>query len=204
MAAQMLSAEAGMPEHATELLDMIERNVLLETALVDDLLDVTRIAQGKLELSLERVDVHEILTRSLEICHSHLIKKGHKISTNLQAEHSQVMGDSTRLQQVFWNLIQNACKFTPPGGKLEVTTSNTATHVVIAFRDNGVGIRPESLPKLFDAFTQADASIARTFGGLGLGLSIAKATVCAHGGTIGVTSEGLGTGATFTVELPCS
>ena len=183
-------------------LEVIRRNVELEARLIDDLLDVTRIAKGKLQLSFETVSVHEILQRAFEICRGEILAKNLRIEFRLRAEFTHVDGDPARLQQVFWNLIKNSVKFTPPQGRIIIETFNpTPDHIEIRTTDTGIGIEPEKIGKIFNAFEQGQSSITRRFGGLGLGLAISKAMVAAHGGTITVQSEGKDRGATFIVTL---
>ena len=183
-------------------LEVIRRNVELEARLIDDLLDVTRIAKGKLQLSFEVTSVHEALRRVYEICREDIRQKDLSFEFRLQAERDYVHGDPARLQQVFWNLIKNGVKFTASGGHIVVQTENLSDHrIAIRTIDSGIGVDPNKIGKIFNAFEQGQSSITRKFGGLGLGLAISKAMVRAHGGTISVESEGLGKGTTFTVVL---
>jgi len=183
-------------------LAVIRRNVELEARLIDDLLDVTRIAKGKLQLSFEVTSIHETLERAYEICREDILQKKLRFEFRLGAEHEYVNGDPARLQQVFWNLIKNGVKFTPAGGQITVETSNLDDdHIAIRTIDNGIGIDHGKIEKIFNAFEQGQSSITRKFGGLGLGLAISKAMVRAHGGTISVESAGLGRGSIFSVVL---
>jgi signal transduction histidine kinase len=143
-----------------------------------------------------------VLCAAADICQSELEKKQQKLSFDLQAVQTQVLGDSARLQQVFWNILKNASKFTPAQGEIFLGSSNEPGVVIITIRDNGIGIAPGELKNIFEAFRQGDGTIAREFGGLGLGLAIAKATVDHLGGEIFAQSNGPGTGSTFTVRLP--
>jgi two-component system CheB/CheR fusion protein len=204
MAAQMLMAEKSLSDDAQDALQMIQRNVRIETALIDDLLDVTRIKRGRLELEVSSVNVHDALHRAIEICRSGVEKKKQRLEVKLNAALHTLQGDSTRLQQVFWNLLQNASKFTPKGGHIEIHSFNSGGNLVIEIGDDGIGIAPEALPKLFEPFTQADPTVAKRYGGLGLGLTIARATIMAHGGTIKVLSEGSNRGCTMVIQLPLS
>ena len=197
-----LEASAPDTPEVRRALEVIRRNVELEARLIDDLLDVTRISKGKLQLSLETVSVHEILQRSYEICREEIAAKDLKIEFRLRAEHAHVEGDSARLQQVFWNLLKNASKFTPAHGEIKATSRNEGEWIVVDVVDSGCGIPTEALPRIFEPFQQANEAVRREFGGLGLGLAIAKAIVEAHGGTIVAASDGSGTGATITVRLP--
>jgi signal transduction histidine kinase len=185
-----------------QALDVIRRNVELEARLIDDLLDITRIAKGKLKLSLEPVSVHNVLQRALEICREDISQKALEIELNLNAHDHFVQGDPARLQQVFWNLIKNSVKFTEEGGRVSLATSNPQPgQIEIAVSDTGIGIEPDKVSKIFTAFEQGQSSITRKFGGLGLGLAISKAMVLAHGGIISASSPGPNRGATFSVRL---
>lgn len=185
-----------------QALEVIRRNVELEARLIDDLLDVTRIAKGKLQLSFEIVDVHEILQRAYEICREDMAKKSIEAKFELNAQSVHVEGDPARLQQVFWNLVKNSLKFTPDNGRITMTTSNTLPdEIEVRITDTGIGIEEEKIGKIFNAFEQGQASITRRFGGLGLGLAISKAMVDAHRGKIRVESPGKDKGSTFIVQL---
>ncbi|MFL6567615.1 MAG: ATP-binding protein [Chthoniobacterales bacterium] len=197
-----LEASASDKPDVRRALEVIRRNVELEARLIDDLLDVTRIAKGKLQLSFEAVSVHEILQRAFEICRGDILEKNLGIEFRLRAEQVHVEADPARLQQVFWNLIKNSVKFTPPQGRIIIETFNPSPEQIeIRTTDTGIGIEREKLAKVFNAFEQGQSSITRRFGGLGLGLAISKAMVSAHGGTIAVHSEGKDRGATFIVTL---
>src|SRR5437763_306252 len=166
------------------------------------LLDITRIAKGKLKLSLEPVSVHDVLQRALEICREEISQKALEIELNLNAHDHFVQGDPARLQQVFWNLIKNSVKFTDEGGRISLATSNPQPgQIEIDVSDTGIGIEPDKVSKIFTAFEQGQSSITRKFGGLGLGLAISKAMVLAHGGIISASSPGPNHGATFSVRL---
>jgi len=196
--------EAEMPdsEPVREALEVVRRNVELEARLIDDLLDVTRISKGKLQLSFETICIHQILQRAYEICRTEIEAKNLKVEFRLQAAHTHVEGDPARLQQVFWNLIKNSVKFTPENGRIIVETVNPAPNKIEArIIDTGIGIEGEKIDKIFNVFEQGQAEITRRFGGLGLGLSISKALINAHGGKISVQSPGKDQGATFSVEL---
>ena len=185
-----------------QALEIIRRNVELEARLIDDLLDVTRIAKGKLQLSFETVSVHETIQRAYEICGEDITNKKIRVEFRLKAQHPFVEGDPARLQQVFWNLIKNSVKFTAEGGNIILETANPSPEEIDAkIIDNGIGIEAEKIEKIFNAFEQGQTSITRRFGGLGLGLAISKAMVDAHRGKISVTSPGKDKGATFVVSL---
>jgi signal transduction histidine kinase/CheY-like chemotaxis protein len=196
----LMEASRELPASLREDLASIRRNVELESRLISDLLDLTRIAKGKLQLEIREVDLHQVLSSAIDICQreasAHLI-------TDLTATRRWVRGDQTRLQQVFWNLIGNAQKFTPPQGAIFVRTADLPDgDVRVEIKDTGAGIDPDVLPKLFNAFEQGAVRTERQQAGLGLGLSISKAVVEAHGGQIFVSSEGRGKGSKFVIELP--
>ena len=197
-----LEATAPSSPKLREALEVIRRNVELEARLIDDLLDVTRIAKGKLQLSFEVVDVHEILRRAYEICREDLAKKSIEVKFEFDAQGVHVEGDPARLQQVFWNLVKNSVKFTPANGRITIATSNILPdEIEVRITDTGIGIEPEKVEKIFNAFEQGQTSITRRFGGLGLGLAISKAMVDAHRGKIHVESPGKDKGSTFVVQL---
>ena len=196
--------EASIPDSpsAREALEVIRRNVELEARLIDDLLDVTRIAKGKLQLSFEIICVPEILQRAYEICREDIARKHLEVKFRLRAKSKHARGDPARLQQVFWNLIKNSVKFTPAEGRITIETLNpTPEEIEIRISDTGIGIEQEKIDKIFNAFEQGQSSITRRFGGLGLGLAISKAMVDAHGGKIRVESAGKDQGSTFALKL---
>jgi signal transduction histidine kinase len=203
---QLLEGDMSLSEEARDALATARRNVELEARLIDDLLDLTRVARGKLQLNLQDVDLNIVVRQAVEICSVDAADKGIKLILEAMAVGSRTMGDPARLQQVFWNLIKNAVKFTPPGGEIHVRCHNELTegreHAVVSVTDTGVGIEPGVLARVFDAFEQGSRSIARQFGGLGLGLAISKALVDLHSGSIHAHSQGRGHGATFSVRLP--
>jgi PAS domain S-box-containing protein len=200
---EVVQDDPTLSDSIRERFQTIRRNVELEAQLIDDLLDLTRIAKGKLQLSFDLVDAHALLRNVMEICDTNVREKKLTVDVELGAESHWVRGDSARLQQVFWNLVKNAIKFTPEGGSIRISTRELeGNRISIDVTDTGIGIQAEALEKIFDAFEQASRDITRLFGGLGLGLSISKALVEAHGGEIQATSEGDGRGATFSVLLP--
>jgi PAS domain S-box-containing protein len=182
---------------------MIRRNIELEAKLIDDLLDLTKIGRGKLQLHLETVDLHHTIENAVHVCSNEDMQmKRLSVSVNLAAGKHHVRGDPARLQQVFWNLLKNAVKFTLAGGKISVTSSNDASgRVRVSVADTGIGIEPQVLPRIFDAFEQGEVATTRNFGGLGLGLAISRGLVEAHGGTIAAASSGRNRGSTFTIAL---
>ncbi|MBW4541615.1 MAG: PAS domain S-box protein [Myxacorys chilensis ATA2-1-KO14] len=183
-------------------LETIERNAKLQTQLIEDLLDVSRILQGKLNLKMAPVNLEATLEASLETLRLAIEAKSIQVHTLLKPIAGQVLGDSARLQQVIWNLLSNAVKFTPEGGRVEIRLNYTASHAQLQVNDTGRGIVASFLPHVFEYFRQADGTTTRTFGGLGLGLAIVRHLVELHGGTVGAESAGEGQGATFTVKLP--
>jgi len=194
------------PDPVRSALEVTKRNITLEARLIDDLLDITTITQGKLSLCYECVDAHELIHRASAICHDEVGRAGIGFSMQLDAKQTIVNGDPARLQQIFWNLIKNAVKFTPRGGLVSLKSYNevgpTGPWLVVEVHDTGIGLSPNSIPRLFSAFEQGEREITRQFGGLGLGLAISRSLAEAHGGTLTAASEGLGHGATFRFKLP--
>jgi PAS domain S-box-containing protein len=196
-----------LPLEIREQLADIERNVALEARLIDDLLDITKIAHGKLLFRAEECDAHVLINAAIEIAREEAIAKGIAIKRNLSAKRSRLMADPTRFQQVIWNLVRNAVKFTPWGGNVAVGTSEIMLAdgkpgLRIEITDTGIGIAANDLERIFAPFDQAGHSGDQKFGGVGLGLTIARAVVGLHGGMITARSGGLNCGATFVVELP--
>jgi PAS domain S-box-containing protein len=183
-------------------LETIERNAKLQAQLIEDLLDISRILQGKLRLDVSPVDLIATIEAAIETVRLSAEAKSIQLHVYLEPLVGQVLGDGDRLQQVIWNLLSNAIKFTPEGGRVDIRLEPVGTHAQITVSDKGQGINPDFLSHVFDAFRQADSKTTRRFGGLGLGLSIARHLVELHGGTIRADSAGEGQGATFTVQLP--
>jgi PAS domain S-box-containing protein len=191
-------------EETTERgLQAISRNVKAQVRLIDDLLDVSRIASGKMRLEVRPIELAPIVEAALETIGPAAEAKRLRVATVIDSS-GAVLGDPDRLQQVVWNLVSNAVKFTPKGGSIQVAVTRINSHVEISVSDTGKGIPLEYLPFVFDRFSQADTSLRRQFGGLGLGLNIARDLVELHGGTIEARSGGEGKGATFVVKLPRS
>jgi PAS domain S-box-containing protein len=186
----------------TYALQTIERNAKLQVQLIDDLLDVSRILQGKLSLNVDPVNLATTITAALETVQLAATAKSIQIQTILESKVGQVLGDSGRLQQVIWNLLSNAVKFTPSGGRVEIRLEQIEAEAQITVSDTGKGILPQFLPHVFEYFRQADSATTRQFGGLGLGLAIVRQIVELHGGTVRADSAGEGQGATFTVKFP--
>jgi two-component system CheB/CheR fusion protein len=201
-----LTADPRMAPFGGELA-MIQRNVELEARLIDDLLDLTRIARGKLELHRQQIDARRVIEHALATAEQDVAAGGLRLDVRLTREKHRIWADAPRLTQVFWNLLSNAVKFTPAGGTITVESWLTGSlagprELAIAVRDTGIGIEPEMLPRIFDAFEQTDRRITRRFGGLGLGLAVSRAIVDLHGGRLLAESDGRGSGACFTVRLP--
>jgi PAS domain S-box-containing protein len=202
-AAGMLENDALVTGQVRRLATMIRKNAELEARLIDDLLDLTRVSQGKLSLQLEPVDLHATVRDVLRACAAELESKKLHLELELAAAEHLVCADQARLQQVIWNLVKNAAKFSPAGGHLAIrSTNDTAGRLTLSVADQGIGIEPELLPRIFNAFEQGGSDVTRRYGGLGLGLAISKAFIEAQGGVIAATSQGQGCGATFTIELP--
>jgi PAS domain S-box-containing protein len=199
---QLMMRGRNDPALITRGLDVLARNTRLQGQLISDLLDISRIVAGKLQLEARSLDLRVIVGEAIETIEDDARSKGVEIVRDLDQTASLVSGDASRLQQIVWNLLSNAVKFTPRGGRVRVSLRFLDTQARIEVADNGTGIRPEFLPHVFDRFHQADRSITRRFGGLGLGLSIVKHLVELHGGEVLAASEGEGQGATFTVTLP--
>ena len=203
---QLLEGDPSLSPETREALTTVRRSVELEARLIDDLLDLTRVARGKLPLDLQDVDLNVVVRQAMEICSPEAAEKGVRLVLDSLAASSRTIGDPARLQQVFWNLIKNSVKFTPANGEIRVRCRNEqldgTERVVVSVQDTGVGIEPDVLSRVFDAFEQGDKRVARQFGGLGLGLAISKALVDLHVGSISAESQGHGRGSTFSVSLP--
>ena len=180
----------------------IERNARAQTKIIEDLLDMSRIISGKVRLEVQRINLAEVVRQAIATAKPSADAKGIRLQEVLDPSADSVSGDPARLQQIMWNLLTNAVKFTPKGGQVQVRLERVDSHVKVSVIDNGEGIQPEFLPHVFDRFRQADATTTRRHGGLGLGLSIVKQLVELHGGSVRVDSAGGGQGTTFTVLLP--
>ena len=198
----LLREGADDAQELKEGLDTIDRNAQAQARLIDDLLDVSRIISGKVRLRISEVDLRALALGVVDGLRPAAEARGVKIALHANGEAAEVLGDPDRLQQVVWNLVSNAIKFTPRGGAVELSVARAGSAVALEVRDTGQGIRPEFLPRIFDRFSQEDASTTRGQSGLGLGLSIARHLVELHGGTITANSPGEGQGATFHVEIP--
>ncbi len=201
-----LQDEPRLPVDVRANLRMVRRNVELEARLIDDMLDLTRVARGKLELHREVADLKQVLDHALQTASGDLLEKKLRLVVDLAPEDHAVWADTPRLIQVFWNLFSNAVKFTPPSGTIAVRSWREETpagpQFVVEVADTGIGIEADVLLDIFDAFKQGEQTITRRFGGLGLGLAISKAIVELHGGSLAATSDGKGRGSIFSVRLP--
>lgn len=202
---QVMEMDKDLPPDLRESVIMIRRNVELEARLIDDLLDLTRLSRGKLTLRISTVDLHKKIRNVAHICDSDIRAKQLELSVHLGAERHHVQGDPARVQQMLWNLIRNAVKFTPVRGRIGIRTQDGSDGFVqVIVEDTGVGIEPDRLPHIFDAFEQGGVEVTRLFGGLGLGLSICKGLADLHGGKLTAYSEGKDRGSRFCLELPVS
>jgi signal transduction histidine kinase len=185
-------------------LEVIERNARMQTQVVADLLDVSRIIRGKLRLRHARVDLAAVVQAGCESLRASVAARNLLLTIDVATVSCVVYGDADRLQQVVWNLVSNAAKFTAPGGRIDVRVGVTGSAAWISVSDNGMGIHPDFVPYVFDRFRQEDSTITREYGGLGLGLAIVRHLVELHGGSVEASSAGEGKGATFTVRIPCT
>jgi len=198
----LLEAESGNSEVMRTALAAIRRNIELEGRLIDDLLDLTRIARGKLKLELKPIDAHEAILQAVEMCQAEAAEKRLRVEMDLRAADSWVEADPAKFPQIIWNLLKNAIKFTPDAGEIRISSANDEpAGLTIAIRDNGIGIEPEVIGRVFNAFEQAGQSVQKHHGGLGLGLAISKAIAIGHGASLEAASEGRGCGATFSLTI---
>jgi PAS domain S-box-containing protein len=198
----MMRSEPNDPAIVSRALDLIERNAKTQVKIVDDLLEVSRALSGKLRLNMDSVDLRLVLQAALEAVRPASQAKGIEIELRMSPVSGLISGDADRLQQVFWNLLANAVKFTPNEGRILVELAEVDGHVEVRVIDTGMGIAPDFLPHVFEKFRQADTSRTRVHGGMGLGLAIVRHLVESHGGTVQALSPGDDQGATFTVRLP--
>lgn len=199
---QVLRDATGRPNEIAEGLEVIERNALAQAQLINDLLDLSRISSGKLNLDVEHFELGALVAQALETVRPAAELKHLRVDTLLEGYGGEMMGDRRRLQQVLWNLLTNAIKFTPSGGRISITSARVNSHVEISVADTGRGIAPDFLPHIFERFRQADASTTRQYSGLGIGLALVKQLVELHGGEVHAASAGLGQGTTLTISLP--
>jgi signal transduction histidine kinase/ActR/RegA family two-component response regulator len=197
-----LETHTPQSEDSKASLAMIRRNVELESQLIDDLLDLTRIAKDKLQLKFEQVDAHQAVTNVVEICKMEANARKIRIHLNLRAGAHHVTADTAKFQQIIWNLLKNAIKFTNENGEIAISSTNPSPRVLtISVRDTGIGIAPEIMQRIFNPFEQGDQSLHRRFGGLGLGLTISKSLAEAQGGMLSARSEGPDQGSTFVLTM---
>ena len=194
--------QAIIPSEIAEGLEVIERNARAQTKIIEDLLDMSRIISGKVRLEVQRVDLLSVINSAIESVKPMATAKQIRLTSVLDPLASPVSGDPARLQQILWNLLTNALKFTPKGGRVHVVLERVNSHLEISVNDTGSGIAPDFLPYVFDRFRQADASTKREQRGLGLGLAIVKNLAELHGGNVRAKSPGLNKGSTFTIVLP--
>ncbi len=187
---------------SAKALDVMERQLAQLMRLVDDLLDVNRINQGKLEIRQEALSLALVIQQAVETCRPMLDQRGHRLFISLPESPVRLTGDAARLAQVFGNLLTNACKYTPPGGYIEVSVEPAAAYVDVVVQDNGAGIPPDQIDEIFEMFTQVDQTVAHAQGGLGIGLMLVRQLIVMHGGSVHARSAGLGKGSEFTVRLP--
>jgi signal transduction histidine kinase len=202
--ATLLRQPEVTPEDRARGLEAIERNVRAQAQIVSDLLDMSRIISGKIHLEVQPISLHEVIHNAIESVRATADARQIRIRTLLDSSVGFVRGDANRLQQILWNLLSNALKFTPPGGRVQVILERVNSHVEVVVEDSGVGIAAEFLPFVFERFRQADGAMTRRHGGLGIGLSIVKTLVELHGGSVRVKSAGENQGATFVIALPVS
>jgi signal transduction histidine kinase/CheY-like chemotaxis protein len=200
--ARILKSGRVNKESATHAIDVIERNAWAQKQIIEDILDVSRVITGKLQLHLAPVDLVSVVNAALDAVRPAFDAKQIKIDTTYQPELKIIAGDADRLQQVVWNLLSNASKFTPPGGEVGISVTQGPKHAQIEISDTGPGVAPDFLPHVFERFRQADGSTTRLHGGLGLGLAIVRHLVELHGGMIEVENGTVRSGAVFTVTLP--
>jgi CheY-like chemotaxis protein len=194
-----MSPDRAVRQQAQEMMD---RQLAHMVRLIDDLLDVSRITRNKMELRRERVTLSDVVGNAIETARPLVEAANQVLEVSLPEEPIELDADLTRLAQVFGNLLSNSAKYTPPGGRIVLEAERQDTLARVSIRDTGVGIPQESLPHIFDMFSQVDRTLERSTGGLGIGLALVKGLVEMHGGSVAVVSEGPGRGSTFTVELP--
>lgn len=198
----VLRAQHPTSEDYKKGLEIIDRNVRAQTQIVNDLLDMSRIISGKVHLEVQSISLNDIVNNAIDSVRQTAAAKEIRILPVLDSKIGTIRGDPHRLQQVIWNLLTNAVKFTPKGGRVQIALERVNSHAEICVEDNGIGIEPDFLPHVFDRFRQADSSTTRRYGGLGLGLSVVKTLVELHGGSVRVKSRGENQGSTFIVGLP--
>jgi len=199
MAATHLGKDEKLPAHVRDAMRMIQRNIQMEARLIEDLLDLTRLARDKMELHVEPMDLHSAVREALEICQEEIGTKKHRVQADLAAIDSRITGDPGRLRQVFWNIIRNAVKFTREGGEIRIRSRNDGPRILVEITASGI---PSSvLPWIFNPLEQDDEGLLREFGGLGLGLAVSQAVISAHHGILEAFGDGQNPGVTFVVGL---
>ena len=201
-AVRIIRSSSDAPDDVEHAVRIIERQTALLQRLVDDLLDVVRVGEGKVQLQRESLVLNDILRQALESARALIEQRKHEVDLVLPEGDIRVQGDADRLMQVFVNLLNNAAKYTPPGGHVWIQLTTEGQEAVTHVRDTGIGIPTDMLPRIFDLFTQVDSSRAYSQGGLGIGLSLVKSFIALHGGSVQVRSDGEGKGAEFSVRLP--
>jgi len=202
MALQMLERRQDLPGDVNETVAMIRRNIKLEVRLVDELLEMSRISHGKLEVVREPLELHEVIQQAVATARGDFEAKQQSLTVKLEAKDDGVIGDHERLQQAFWNVLKNASKFSPEHGSIIIVSRTEERRMIVEIQDDGIGFAPEAQSQIFEAFNQTGGEITRRYGGLGLGLAITKAIVEAHDGSVHARSDGPGQGATFQIQLP--
>jgi signal transduction histidine kinase len=202
-ALEIMRLSGDSPHAVTPARVLLERQLNIMIRLIDDLLDVSRISRGKLRLNMETLTLADVLDAALEQSRPNLDRARQELTLDVPVEPIYLEGDRVRLAQVLTNLLNNAAKFSEPGGNVRLVAVKEKDKVIIRVKDSGMGIAPEMLDRVFDPFTQVDRSIHRTQGGLGIGLNLVKTLIQMHGGTVKASSKGIGRGAEFTVSLPC-
>jgi CheY-like chemotaxis protein len=201
-ALESLETEPTQTQESKTSLAMIRRNIELETQLIDDLLDFTRITRDKMQLRFIPIDAHQAVSNVVEICRAEAKAKSLHVHLNLRAKNCYVTADSAKFQQIIWNLFKNAVKFTPEDGAITISSENPSETVFnLSVRDTGIGMEREVMQRIFDPFEQGNRSFEHRFGGLGLGLAISKSLTQAHGGTLTAQSDGSNRGSTFTLSM---
>jgi len=201
-ALESLETEPTQTEDTRASLAMIRRNIELETQLIDDLLDFTRIARDKMQLRFAPIDAHQAVSNVVEICRAEARAKSLNVHLHLRARNCIVTADGAKFQQIIWNLLKNAIKFTPEGGDITISSDNSSEAIfTVSVRDTGIGLEPDVMQRIFDPFEQGNRSFEHRFGGLGLGLAISKSLAQAHGGTLTAQSDGSNQGSTFTLSM---
>jgi CheY-like chemotaxis protein/nitrogen-specific signal transduction histidine kinase len=201
-AVQILKTSGANQAHLKTARDIVERQVMHMTRLIDDLVDVARLTQGKITLKKEKVDLATVVSDAVDLAHPIISELGHHLTVELPPQSVLLYVDGVRLSQALGNLLTNAAKYTRPGGAIELTGTNSGDEILITVRDNGIGIAPDMLAHVFDLFTQSERTLDRAQGGLGIGLALVKRLIEMHGGQVEAYSAGIGQGSEFVLRLP--